>query len=132
MIIISEEVERDVRRLCAHAVAMFRDRDYVIFGDSIEEDVSDLQTEVGRLVFAIVVNPGDLEMIDSLRDPSPPKPEPIPVAQQEGEQVKYCMHCEKPTVHVEGEWDGISAASYLTCSECGSMKAVIPGGISRS
>ena len=61
---------------------------------------------------------------------NPPLPElkSVPVAQSEHEHIRYCTWCQKPTVHVEDQWDGAYVKSVQVCQVCGNAKRVVNSG----
>jgi len=43
--------------------------------------------------------------------------------------LRYCTRCERSTVHIADEWEGIPVPHRLVCSVCGKVKVLVGGHV---
>jgi hypothetical protein len=98
--------------------------DYAEYADSIEEDAGYILREIGDIVFDAVIDGDRLAEIDAIRNPAEAPLPPVPVPSNDGECVRYCIRCERPTIfRPDDEWPD---KSHLACTVCGKTILVIP------
>ena len=113
---------RDQERLRAEVELVFslaNIPDYQDRVDYITDDINHSFQEIGEIVFYSMIGAEKRAQLDAVMYPPKPEPEPIPVA-QDGEQVRYCRGCEKPTRHTIN-----NALAKVKCVACGVSKFIV-------